>query len=220
MSELVERLRAAAGRLKIFPLPSVVLLPGTAIPLHIFEPRYRALVQQALETDRALAMAQVLPGQESQLAGSPQLEPIVCGGIISLSERLDDGRFHIVVTGIARARVLRELPRTHPYREIEAEVLEDLSVPHELEEPLRRALVELLARVPPDVGQGLATVTSRIHGGQLADVIAAAVMPDAVRRREVLYALDVAARLRVVTDEVLLVVAGLGAGASSGGLLN
>ena len=70
MTTTLDAARGAVKRLKVFPLPPVVLLPGSAAPLHIFEPRYRELVKAALESDGIFAMAQVLPGQEALLSGA------------------------------------------------------------------------------------------------------------------------------------------------------
>jgi Lon protease-like protein len=206
MSEALERARAAVRRLKVFPLPQVVLLPGTAVPLHIFEPRYRELVKDAVATDGVFALAQVIPGHEVLLAGAPALEPMLCVGVIAVHEPLDDGRSNLVLAGVARARVLRELPRTHLYREVEAELLEDGPVEPALEQALRQAVVELVARVPVQVGQRLGEVTARVAGGALADVVASAFMQDVPRRFEVLSETDVNQRVRMVTEELLLLV--------------
>ena len=205
----MDRVRAAAARLKVFPLPSVVLLPGTALPLHIFEARYRAMVEEALKTDGVFAMAQVVPGQEGLISGNPDLEPLVCAGVIGLHEQLDDGRFNLVLVGVGRARIVRELPRTHPWREVEAEVLTDGPGEQAEEQQLRQAVYELVARVPTGVGERLAQATARVHGGQLADVVGAAVFTDVIQRFELLSELDVTQRMRCVTDEVMDLVARL-----------
>lgn len=219
MSDALERARVAVKRLKVFPLPPVVLLPGSAVPLHLFEARYRELAEHALATDGVFAMAQVLPGQEGQLAGAPQLEPMLCVGVIGFHEKLSDGRHNVVLIGVARARILRELPRSQLYREVEAELLEDPVHDFPEEELLRQALVELLARIPLEIAERLAQVTSRARGGALADVVAAGVMPDAARRFEVLNTLDVPGRLVAVTEELMMVIGGLRP-RKSAGLLN
>jgi Lon protease-like protein len=210
VSDALDRVRAATKRLKVFPLPAVVLFPGTAVPLHVFEPRYRELVEAALASDRVFALAQVLPGQEGQLAGTPTLEPMLCVGVIGPHERLEDGRFHLMLAGVARARVVRELPQVHAFREVEAELLEDGEVDRHYEEPVRQALLELLARLPLETGEGLAAVTARARGGALADLVAASLLPDVARRFEVLNTVDGVARLRLVADELLMILAGLG----------
>jgi len=205
----VDKVRAAAARLKVFPLPSVVLLPGTALPLHIFEARYRAMVEDALATDGVFAMAQVVPGQEGRLSESPDLEPLLCAGVVGLHERLEDGRYNLVLVGAARARIKRELKRGRAWREVEAEVLVDGPAGQAEELQLRQAVYELMARVPSGVGQRLAQATARVTGGLLADVVGAAVFTDVIQRFELLSELDVTQRMRCVTDEVMELVARL-----------
>lgn len=206
MLEPLERVRAALKRLKVFPLPSAVLLPGTAMPLHIFEKRYKDMVDDAVAGDGVFAMAQVLPGQEGRLAGKPDLEELLCAGVVTMHEALPEGRSNLVLIGVARARVLRELPQTKAYREVEAELVVDLAYEGPEEETLRAAVLELVARVPHEVGERVAHVAARVRGGALADVVASAVVGDAARRFELLSALDVQQRLRLVTEDVQEVV--------------
>jgi uncharacterized protein len=98
----------------IFPLPGVVLLPGTLLPLHIFEPRYRAMVADALEGDRTIGMAMLRPGWESGTEPLP-VHPVGGAGEIVESEALPDGRYNIVLHGRFRYRILGEVP-ADPYR--------------------------------------------------------------------------------------------------------
>lgn len=108
----------SATRLSIFPLPGAILFPGLQLPLHIFEPRYRALVADALVQDRRISMIQPQTATE----GSP-LFAIGCVGKIDEVETLDDGRYNIVLEGEARFRLVRELEVTTPYRQVEGELL-------------------------------------------------------------------------------------------------
>lgn len=204
--EAIEKARAAVKRLKVFPLPSVVLLPGTAAPLHIFEPRYRAMVKDAIESDGLFAMAQVMPGQESLIGGKPQLEEMLCVGLITMNEALEDGRYNLVLVGVARARLRHEHATTHLYREVEAELIEDEQVEPQADVSLRRAVVELVARLPTQVGQRVAQVAGRFSGGALADVVASTFMQDPARRFEVLNETDVRLRMEIVTEELLSLV--------------
>lgn len=99
----------------VFPLPRVVLFPGTSLPLHIFEPRYRALVRDALDGDRSFAIALLKPGQDGDDAGVPEIYPIGCMGRIDEVVPLPDGRFLLTLTGETRVEFL-ELTRRAPYR--------------------------------------------------------------------------------------------------------
>ena len=92
----------------IFPLPNVVLFPNVFLPLHIFEPRYRAMVNDALSGDRIIGMVLLRPGHEAEYEGRPPVFPIGCAGVMTHSERLDDGRFNIVLRGMERFRIAGE----------------------------------------------------------------------------------------------------------------
>jgi len=107
-------------RLSIFPLTGAILYPGLHLPLHIFEPRYRALVSDALVRDRRIAMIQ--PQRSAE--GAPLFE-IGCIGRIDEVEALEDGRYNVVLEGEARFRLLRELDVTSPYRQVEGELIEE-----------------------------------------------------------------------------------------------
>ena len=112
-------------RLSIFPLAGALLLPRSYLPLHIFEPRYRALVSDALARDRRIAMIQPLPGQNKpgQDNDRPALFDIGCVGRIDHVEALEDGRFNVLLEGLTRFRLLRELDVTTPFRQIEADTV-------------------------------------------------------------------------------------------------
>ena len=105
----------AGARLSIFPLAGALLFPRAQLPLHIFEPRYRALVTDALARDRRIGMIQPRDRGEP-----PALFDIGCVGRIAQVEALDDGRFNIVLEGLTRFRFLTEINAATPFRQIEA----------------------------------------------------------------------------------------------------
>jgi Lon protease-like protein len=92
----------------IFPLPNVVLFPAALLPLHIFEPRYRAMVADALEAERLIGMVMLRPGWERHYEGTPAVYPIGCAGFITHAERLPDGRYNIMLRGLEKFRILDE----------------------------------------------------------------------------------------------------------------
>jgi len=92
----------------IFPLPNVVLFPNVFLPLHIFEPRYRQMVDAALNGDRIIGMVLLRPGWERDYEGRPAVYPIGCAGVITHAERLPDGRFNIVLRGMEKFRIAGE----------------------------------------------------------------------------------------------------------------
>ena len=92
----------------IFPLPNVVLFPNVFLPLHIFEPRYREMVNDALTGDRIIGMVLLQPGYEADYEGRPAVYSVGCAGVITHAERLPDGRFDIVLRGIEKFRIIGE----------------------------------------------------------------------------------------------------------------
>lgn len=106
-------------RVPIFPLAGALLFPGAQLPLHIFEPRYRAMIRDALAGDKLIAMIQPRPGPEDD--PSPALFEIGCIGRIDACEELEDGRYNIVLEGLSRFRIAREAQVGTPYRQVDAD---------------------------------------------------------------------------------------------------
>jgi Lon protease-like protein len=101
--------------LPLFPLPNVVLFPNVFLPLHVFEPRYREMVSDALSSDRLIGMVLLRPGWERDYEGRPPIYPIGCSGVITHVERTPDGCYNIVLRGVERFRILEE-DRSLSYR--------------------------------------------------------------------------------------------------------
>jgi Lon protease-like protein len=94
--------------LPIFPLPTVVLFPNVFLPLHIFEPRYRQMIADALAGDRIIGMVTLRPGHEDDYEGTPPTYATGCSGLITHSERLDDGRYNIILRGLEKFSIHSE----------------------------------------------------------------------------------------------------------------
>lgn len=93
----------------VFPLPNVVLFPKAVVPLHIFEPRYRSMVVDALRGNRLIAIALLQDGFETKYNTlEAPIHPIVCVGSVLKSEELCGGRYNLLLRGIDRARVIHE----------------------------------------------------------------------------------------------------------------
>lgn len=188
--------------LPIFPLPGTVLLPRTFMSLHIFEPRYRKMMEDLVDGHRVLAIAMLdetgLPDQW----GRPPIYPIAGVGLLRRSARLPDGRFNIVIEGVLRANISEELAPDLPYRRARAHVLDD-EIPndeHELESALA-SLRSLCARVVAQMAASDAEIMQRLNEvtepGNLADLIAAAAIQDNVDRQKILAETNVLARLNL-----------------------
>ena len=110
--------------LPIFPLPNVVLFPNVFLPLHIFEDRYREMVADALASDRMIGMVLLRPGWKDNYEGRPPVYPIGSAGLITHAERLEDGRFNIILRGIEKFRISSE-DHQRPYRVASVEPLHE-----------------------------------------------------------------------------------------------
>jgi Lon protease-like protein len=132
------------GLVRLFPLPNVVLFPQVMLPLHIFEPRYRQMTADALEGDHLIAMVLLKPGWESEQEKRPAIHTVACLGKIVADQRLDDGRYNLLLRGVSRARVIRELKQKRLYRTARVELLR----PSEIEGlPQRQKFRKELARL-------------------------------------------------------------------------
>jgi Lon protease-like protein len=86
----------------IFPLPNVVLFPNVFLPLHIFEPRYRQMIAESLAGDRIIGMVLLRPGYETNYDGAPPIYSTGCSGLITHVEKMDDGRYNLVLRGLEK----------------------------------------------------------------------------------------------------------------------
>ena len=113
------------GTARLFPLPDLVMFPHVMQPLHIYEPRYRDLLNSALDSDGLIAMSMLAPGWESNYDGTPELLPNACLGKVVTHQRQDDGHYNVLLLGLRRIRIERELPSERSYREAEVSLLDD-----------------------------------------------------------------------------------------------
>ncbi|MYN64727.1 MAG: Lon family ATP-dependent protease [Acidobacteria bacterium] len=134
----------------IFPLQDVMLFPGASRPLHIFEPRYREMVADALEGDRIIGMVMLHAGYEEEYAGNPPIYDIGCAGVITNVQRLEDGRYNIVLGGLVKFRITSE-DRSRSYRVAEIDAIPETlgDADRDVLRGHRPLLMELLASVAP-----------------------------------------------------------------------
>ncbi len=200
--------------LSIFPLPDATLFPGAPLPLHVFEPRYRALVRDALAGSKVLAVARLKPGFESDYDGRPPVFDVCGAGRILEHVALADGRYHIMLRGVARVRILRELPPAQEYRVVRAEVIADLPVAAGLSSALEQEVASLwrtLAPKLPEAVRDLAEVTRDApDAGSFADRVAALLAGDADTSQALLAEPDPCERLRLIVERLHTAVEALG----------
>jgi len=163
------------GTVRLFPLPNVVLFPRVIQPLHIFEPRYKQMVEDALDDNGLIALCLLRP---SAGFGANNVAPIfseICIGKIIQEERFPDGRFNLLLQGVSRAKIIKEVNDDKLYRTAKVEILDD--VPLASEENANRIRTKLLKRMtkwftqqPSAKAQLDRLVQSDLSLGNLCDV--------------------------------------------------
>jgi Lon protease-like protein len=209
MSDLREErtrtFEAALSAIPIFPLPQVVLFPEAVLPLHIFEPRYRAMLQHCLASYGAMVVAQLLPGEDEQ--GRPRIALTAGGGIVIEHQPLPDGRSNIVLLGQARLALTELDPEVdRPFRMARATVLEDLAspVPDHDRSALVAAATMFAAEVKKHDPQFTFKMPATLDAAHVADLCAYHLLVDAGARQAVLDELDPRVRVRLVLSQLAL----------------
>lgn len=167
----------------IFPLPNVVLFPNVFLPLHIFEPRYREMVRDVLAGDRIIGMVLLRETLDADESGAPAIYPVGCAGLITHCERLDDGRYNIVLRGLHKFRILGE-DRSRNYRQARMETLVEPDAPDGLRDA-RRRLERLLKGRLSDSGAG-STLPTEMDDGDLVNALSQYLEFDPLERQALL----------------------------------
>ena len=193
--------------LAVFPLPRVVFFPGTLLPLHIFEPRYRTMMRDCIASGRmAMAVTLLKPGYEASYEGRPAMHELCTVGRIEKYEALPDGRYNLVLRGLTRVK-LDELPAgDFPYRRARLDVIDGK---RGAERVSRDAITTLLStaslvgaavrRRHPDFNLG---VQPDDPPHQIADTLADRLLADPAARQDVLETADVPERIVKLTGYV------------------
>lgn len=197
--------------LPIFPLPELVFFPHTAVPLHIFEARYRKMISDVLSG--GLPLAVVMTKDRLLMSERPAVHSVAGVGRVVEHRQLQDGRYYVLLAGLGRIRIVEELATTQPYRLVSAQLLED-SVSEELAQHPDTALTPLkgfvfsLARKRPPIAAMLAELLKSSHDpSTITDVLSATLIQDVLERQKLLETLDVDSRLNTVTAAVAALVA-------------
>jgi ATP-dependent Lon protease len=166
-----------SGIARLFPLPNLVLFPHVMQPLHIFEPRYRAMMEAAIASDQMIALASFAPGWEKDYEGRPQLLPMACLGRIATYQRVEDDRFNLLLLGLKRVQIQRELPPTRLYREAEVAIREDIYPLGKSSErcDLQKELIDSFKSILPSLGETQEQIDellgSSVPLGVLTDIV-------------------------------------------------
>jgi Lon protease-like protein len=152
MNEDKAALQAFSGTARLFPLPNLVFFPHALQPLHIFEPRYRQMVGDALASDKLFAIALLRSESEKASDSHPPVHQVACLGRILADQRLPDGRYNLLLRGLSRVRIIEEVPIDKLYRAARMELIADTCTASlETVMELRKQLAE---HILPRFGKG------------------------------------------------------------------
>lgn len=194
--------------LPLFPLPNCVLFPGVVQPLHIFEPRYLQMMSETLQEQSVIVMALLRPGWEKNYYGRPPVHEIVCAGKIIAHEQTDDGKYNLILHGVARARILSEKKR-ELYRVAMLEPIPDpppvAGASHErLQRKILRELFEKSPLKDLTVAPSIqALFEDSVSTARLIDVIAFTLVREVETKQRLLEAIDTAQRGELLLRELV-----------------
>ncbi len=200
-------LEGFSGLVPLFPLPNVVLFPCTLLPLHIFEPRYRRMVEEAAAKEGCIGMVLLRPGYEAEYHGTPPIHPVACLGKMIETTKLADGRYNIVLCGVKRARIVETVSKA-PYRTARVELLEDTGEEGREAEAydLRERLLVLAREVPPALlkHRNLASALAKLDAplGCCADLMSVSLLLPPPSKQQLLEEVDVFARAHTLIRAV------------------
>lgn len=196
------------GVARLFPLPNLVLYPHVMQPLHIFEERYREMLEDALDDDRLIAMALLEPGFEPDYDSRPPIAPYACLGKVVAQRRLEDGRYNLLLLGVERVKIVRELAPKRSFRQARVELVEDRYdfASAEEAERLQQTLVDAFRKHLPcacQVPEQLEDLLSRhLSLGLLTDLAAYALPLDMTTKRQLLAEDRVSVRAQTLLQQI------------------
>ena len=196
------------GAARLFPLPNLVMFPHVVQPLHIFESRYVEMLEDAIGDDQLIATALLLPGWEVEYDGRPPVDPVVCLGRVMSHSPTKDGRYNILLGGIARAQVVDELPAKRSFRQAKIEILRDLD-PHDddpelslLHHELVRCFRRFIPKDMPAQNQLDEVLGKQSHLGTLTDLISYSLPLELPFRQVLLSEVNVMQRTKLLLDHL------------------
>ena len=199
------------AQLPVFPLPRVVFFPGTALPLHLFEARYRQMIEDCLAGGRsAMAVALLAPGWEDDYEGNPPIYDIAGAGRIVAHQKRADGTHDIILHGLNRVR-LHEIPcEERSYRCARAEPMKDFGTPASSDMlAMMACATRVAAKVRERQPDFALQVSTELAPARAADVVADQLVVSPEERQEILEALDVEKRVALVTQSIASLLAQL-----------
>jgi ATP-dependent Lon protease len=196
------------GIVRVFPLPSLVVFPHILQALHVFEPRYRELLEDSLEDDRLIAMGLLAPGWQKNYDQRPAIRDVVCLGRVISHTRVEPEKYNVLLLGLRRARVIYELPPNRAFREAKVELLDDVcpSVGETHRAKLQRRLMDRFRRIVPKdpaaQGQIEQLLGHQVPLGVLTDLVAYSLEIGVEEKRRMLEEVNVEVRAKKLLDHL------------------
>ena len=193
----------------MFPLPNLVMFPHVMQALHIFEPRYLAMFEEAIEDDRLIALGLLAPGWEQQYEDRPRLQPTACLCRIATHQRTPQGTYNVLLLGVRRLRLVRELPASKPFRVVESEILDEyepddatVGMAAGLQQQLLAAFKRSMPKIPQAYEQLDQLLGSQITLGMLSDIVSYTIDLDLDLKLRLLTECDVFRRVRLLMEAI------------------
>jgi len=195
----------------VFPLPRVVFFPGTALPLHLFEPRYTEMVEDCLRSGcTAMAVALLAPGWESAYEGNPGIHAIAGAGRIVAHQERSDGTHDVILHGLNRVRLHEHQDVSHSYRCARAVTLEDFGTASSSDMlAMMACATRVAAKIRERQPDFSLQVSTELAPSRAADVIADQLVVSPEERQRILETVDVKQRVSLVTEAVASLLAQL-----------
>jgi Lon protease-like protein len=197
-----------SGTARVFPLPNLVMFPHVMQPLHIFEPRYRAMLEEALEDDRLIAMGILAPGWEKS-EGRPTLRSTACLCRVATYQQTEKNTYNVLMLGVRRLKLVKELPPKKLFRVVESEILEDVQPGdlgeedvNDLQQQLLTAFKRSLPKLPDAFEQLDQLLGTQITLGMLTDIVAYTVNLDVESKVRLLAECDVVRRAELLLEAI------------------
>jgi len=193
--ENLQNLENFSGMVPLFPLPNVVFFPNSLLPLHVFEPRYKQMLIDIVESERIIGMVLLKPGWEENYYDKPAIFNVACMGKIVSTEVQEDGKSNIVLYGLKRVKIV-EIVHDVPYRLARVNILENVHGANE--ELYQKRIVELVSKWNSILGQDQKSHRIRLDKNlsleNLTDALAPLITPNLLQRQMFLEEINVVKR--------------------------
>jgi len=195
-----------SGTVRLFPLPDLIMFPHVMQPLHVYEARYRDLLNEALDSDGLIAMSVLEPGWEGDYDGRPPILSHACLGKIVTHQRADNGEYNILLLGMRRVQIEEELPPYQSFREATVTLLDDCCE-SEADEQRSGLQIALTRKFQENLPEGqmanspiLSLLSAEIPLGALTDLVSFALPLEHQLKRDLLCEIDIDQRAWMLLD--------------------